>query len=52
MDVVDDRQNVASLLSGHQDLTPNSDATRLRLDPPTISNFREIWFLHGYPVAL
>ena len=26
MDVVDDRQNVASLLSGHQDLTPNSDA--------------------------
>ena len=30
----DDRQNIASLLSGHQDLTPNSDATRLHLHPP------------------
>ena len=39
MDAVDDRQDDAlrrcnaSLLSGHQDLTPNSDATRPRLDP-------------------
>ena len=36
MDAVDDRQDVASLPSCHQDLTPNSDATRLRLDPPTV----------------
>jgi hypothetical protein len=35
MDAVDDRQNGTSLLPGHQDLTPNSDATRLRLDHPT-----------------
>jgi hypothetical protein len=34
MDAVNDRQGNASLLSGHQDLIPNSDATRLRLDSP------------------
>ena len=27
-------ESIASLLPGHQDLTPNSDATRLRLDQP------------------
>jgi hypothetical protein len=30
---VDDRQNGTSLLPGRQDLTPNSDAARLRLAP-------------------
>jgi hypothetical protein len=35
MDAVDDRRNGTSLLPGHRDLTPNSDAARLRLDPPT-----------------
>jgi hypothetical protein len=35
MDAVDDRRNGTSLLPGHQDHTPNSDATRLRLDHPT-----------------
>jgi len=37
MDAVNDRQDDAPLLSGHQDLIPNSDAARLRLslDSPT-----------------
>jgi hypothetical protein len=35
MDAVNDRQDNALLLSGHQDLIPNSDATHLRLDSPT-----------------
>jgi hypothetical protein len=35
MDAVDDGRNGTSLLPGRQDLTPNSDATRLRLDHPT-----------------
>jgi hypothetical protein len=33
MDAMDDRYNYASPLTGHQDLVPNSDAARLRLDP-------------------
>ena len=33
-DVVKDGRSTASLLPGHQDLAPNSDATRLRLDQP------------------
>ena len=39
MDAVNDRQDDAPLLSGHQDLIPNSDAARLRLDSPTLANF-------------
>ena len=34
MGIVDDGQGDASLLSGHQDAAPNSDAARLRLDRP------------------
>ena len=33
-DAVKGGQSITSLLPGHQDLTPNSDATRLRLDQP------------------
>jgi hypothetical protein len=32
----------ASLLAGHQDPIPNSDATRLRLDSPTKAEVPEL----------
>jgi hypothetical protein len=55
MDAVDDRRDDcvdASLLSGHQGLTPNSDATvtRLRLDPQLWAWWRQPcahgWWMH------
>ena len=45
MDVVEDRQNVASLLSGHQDLTPNSDATRLRFSFGNLSLLSSLYYI-------
>jgi hypothetical protein len=38
MDAMDDRYNYASPLTGHQDPVPNSDAARLRLDSPAVTN--------------